>query len=309
MKFSEATQSLGEQVRAMHVGVGCRVLDGMSVLAVRGKDRATWLNGLITNDVRVLPAGRSVYTAIVGLKGKILTDAWVHARADELALVMPGNRVAEIAEHFDRYIVMEDVFVSPRDFVVVSLQGPLAGETCVGIGDAYNADRLGRGGLDVLVSPDDSSAFEAALEKWVSHGDVVMVTDEAWEIARLEAGVARFGTDFDTHHFVQEAAITGRAVSFQKGCYLGQEVVCRLEMRGQVQRCLEPMVIETETVEKGDAVMVGDVEVGKMTSAMRSVSLQGKSVGFAMLKRTAVEAQGPFVVRGCSATMASRPVA
>jgi tRNA-modifying protein YgfZ len=307
MNALDVTVSLEAQVTALREGAGLRALDALGALGVRGRDRAKWLNGMITNDVRVLPPGRSVYAAVVGLKGKILTDLYVDAREDELLLVMPLDRLTEVSDHFDRYIVMEDVFVSPREVRVFSLQGPRAAEIAESLSHRFVADRLGRGGVD-LVCPADDEAALASVSALVERGDVVVVSQEAWEVARVESGVGVFAVDFDTSHFVQEAGITARAVSFHKGCYLGQEVVCRLEMRGQVQRQLTGIVLDGAAPAVGDAVMLEGRDVGRVTSATRSATLPGRAVALAMVKHAAVEAGASVTVNGVAGVLTARPV-
>lgn len=308
MNALAVTATLDDQVAALRERVGARALEDMGALAVRGKDRTKWLNGMVTNDVRVLPAGRSVYAAIVGLKGKIITDVYVDARDDEMLLVMPRARLADVAEHFDRYVVMEDVFVSERDVQVLTLQGPAAGELTVATGARFAADRLGRGGVDLVLTPEEAPAAMAALEALVTQGAVVAVSPEAWETARLEAGVAAFGVDYDGNNFVQEAGLTGRAVSFHKGCYLGQEVVCRLEMRGHVQKKLAPLVLDGPAPAVGDAVLADGKEVGRVTSVAASATMPGRAVALAMLKHAVVEAAAAVTVNGIAAAITAQPV-
>jgi hypothetical protein len=111
--------------------------------------------------------------------------------------------------------------------------------------------------------------------------------DEAgWNTLRVECGVPRFGADFDEATYPQEAALEGRAVSFSKGCYLGQEVVCMLQMRGHVKRKLVPLVIDGEGVPlRGASVTAneGGPSVGDVTSASFSPTL-GRVVALAMVK-------------------------
>jgi len=306
MALPPVTAPLTAQVAALREGAGLRALDDLAAVSVRGRDRLTWLNGMVTNDVRSLAPGRGVYAAVVGIKGKVLTDLFAGAREDEVILVMPAARVDEVLAHFDHYIVMEDVFVARREGAVVTLQGPKAASLAASLAPAAAADRLGRGGLDLLL--EDSDARFELLASLASEGRVTPVSDEAWEVARLEAGVAAFGRDFDTNHFVQEAGVTRRAVSFQKGCYLGQEMVCRLEMRGHVQKSLIGLVVEGDAPPAGEPVMAEGKEVGRVTSAAPSVTLPGRAVALAMVRRATAEAEGPVEVRGARATLTLRPV-
>jgi folate-binding protein YgfZ len=306
MLLPPVTTSPVEQLAALREGAGLRALEDFAALSVRGRDRLSWLNGMVTNDVRSLAPGRGVYAAVVGIKGKVITDLYAGGGDDEVILIMPAARVDEVLAHFERYIVMEDVFVARREGLVVTLQGP--GATALGeaLAPAFFADRLTRGGVDLLLREGDERF--ARLSSLVAEGRVTPVSEEVWEVARLEAGVPAFGRDFDTHHFVQEAAITGRAVSFQKGCYLGQEVVCRLEMRGHVQKCLIGLVLEGDPPSPGEPVYVDGKEVGRITSAVSSITLPGRAVAMAMLRHSVVEGGGFVEVRGVRATLTSRPV-
>jgi len=306
MQLPPVTAPLAAQVSALRDGAGLLALPELAAVSVRGRDRLTWLNGMITNDVRSLAAGRGVYAAVVGLKGKVITDVYAEGRDDEALLVMPASRVEEVLTHFDRYIVMEDVYVARREGAVVTLQGPKAAALAARFAPCAAADRLGRGGVDLVLEEGDAR-FEA-LQTLAAEGAVTAVSPEAWEVARVEAGVAAFERDFDTSHFVQEAGVTRRAVSFQKGCYLGQEVVCRLEMRGHVQKSLIGMVVEGDAPAVGDAVFADDKDVGRVTSAAPSVTLPGRAVALAMVRQAVIEAGGPVSVNGARATLTLRPV-
>lgn len=283
-----------EQLRALREGCAVRELHELTVLEVHGRDRATWLNGLVTQDTRALAPGRSVYAAAVAVKGKILADLHVHARAESLLLVVPSSQAAELAAHLDRFIVMEDVTLAPLDAVVLALCGPGAGG--LDLGERYETARLGAAGFDLIVEAPRAEELRASLAALVSSGAAVSVGDEAWEAARVLAGVPRFGVDFGSANFVQEAAITPRAVSFNKGCYLGQEVVCRLEMRGHVQKVLLRLKVDGEVPAAGDVVRAEGAEVGVITSA---AAAPGGGEALAMIRYAATEK--PLELRGLTA--------
>lgn len=294
----DVTDTLAIQTRALRDTCGARTLDDLAVVSVSGKDRASWLNGLVTNDTRALAPGRSCYAAAVAVKGKVLSDLFVHARAESLLLVLPASRVDEVLAHFDRYIVMEDVTLAREAAVVLTLQGPAAASLGAHLGEHFLADRLGRGGIDVLVDASREADVRDALHALVRDGAVTAVSPEAWEQARVEAAVPAFGIDFDTSHFVHEASITPRAVSFQKGCYLGQEVIVRLEMRGHVQRLLVALALPGDPPPRGAEVTCEGQVVGAVTSA--APAHDGGSVALAMVKWAVAEK--PLAVGGVEAT-------
>jgi folate-binding protein YgfZ len=138
----------------------------------------------------------------------------------------------------------------------------------------------GLGGAIVLAPKDGEATVRARLAEVAALGD-----DAGWNALRVERGVPRFGVDFDATMYPQEASLEKRAVSFDKGCYLGQEVVCMLEMRGHVKRKLVPLVLEAGDVPaKGASVTTTAGEaVGEVTSAVRSPTL-GVPVALAMVK-------------------------
>lgn len=291
--------SLDEQVRALREGCGARLRDDLAVLEARGGDRSSWLNGLVTQDTRAVPPGHAVYAAAVAVKGRILTDLWVCALPDALLLVVPRERAADLFAHLDRYIVMEDVTLTTLDAQVLSLQGPRAAAPDVGM--VFPVDRGGVGGFDVVLPAEALDGAFAWLQREVDAGRVTAVGAEAWECAAVLHGVPRFGVDFDVTNFVQEAAITPRAVSFNKGCYLGQEVVCRLEMRGQVQRHLLALEVSGVVPARGDVVRAEGKDVGVVTSV--APTAEGARV-LAMVRRAASEK--PLELHGRSAVV--RPV-
>lgn len=287
--------SLDEQIRALQTGCGARLLDDVAVFEARGEDRAKWLNGLVTQDTRAITPGRAVYGAVVAVKGKILSDLFVCARPDALLLLVPRPRADELFAHLDRYIVMEDVTLAPLDAQVLSLQGPSA--VAPPVGESFPADRGGHGGVDVVVTPEAREGVQAWLRGEVEAGRVVAVGEEAWAMSAVLNAVPRFGVDFDGANFVQEAAITARAVSFNKGCYLGQEVVCRLEMRGQVQRQLLALDVAGAVPSRGDVVQSEGKDVGLVTSV--APTAEGARV-IAMVRHAA--ADKPLELLGRSAT-------
>lgn len=196
------------------------------VWRVTGEDARTWLNGQVTNEVRGLEPGDAVYALILDTRGKILSDAWILERGSEVLLLVPERVSAEVRAHLEEHIIMEDVALEPLDTPV----------SWVG----------GVGGRPVL-------------------GDGPTIDDAAWKLERVRAGVPELGADFGREHYPQEAGLK-RAVSFEKGCYLGQEVVCMLENRGQLSRRLVQLT-GSKAIE-GAALIHEGKNVGSITSAV-----------------------------------------
>lgn len=287
------------QAKALRERAGFAVLEKHSIIAVRGPDRVEWLSGMITQECKSIQPGESRYAAAVHEKGKLFGDLFVHAAAGELFVVAPTATAAELVEHFEKHIIMEDCEVALAPSLrVVTVQGPDAPR--LRTATAWVADRLGRGGLDFVCDVSELDAKRAELEG----AGVMPVGEQAWEIARVEAGVARFGVDFGTDNYVQEANITERAVSFNKGCYVGQEVVCRLQMRGHVRRQLVALVLDGEPLAVGAAV---DGDAGVVTSSLWSPTLE-KSVALAMVKWSVAQEAKTVSVAGREAAVVARPV-
>jgi folate-binding protein YgfZ len=215
--------------------------DDLAVVRVVGDDRLTWLNGQVTNDLRALESAGSVHALAVHVKGRIMADLWVvrdGRRPDELLLVVPKSASAVLLESFEKYIIMEDVTLERwADAHVLSIVGPQSSRLAAAAGSTdgigFDCDVLGIGGYAFIGEPSALHAIAASL----ASAGAVPIDERGYELARLRAGVPRFGTDFGDRSYPQEAGLKN-LVSFSKGCYLGQEVVCTLENRGKLSRHL-----------------------------------------------------------------------
>ncbi|MDP3278190.1 MAG: glycine cleavage T C-terminal barrel domain-containing protein [Deltaproteobacteria bacterium] len=296
MTMDERAQREAHQLRTA-VGVW-RHSDRLIV--VRGDERLDWMSGMITQECKSMRAGESRYAAAVHEKGKLFGDLFIHCANDEIYVVAPEQTAQQLVEHFESHIIMEDVEVTLDPMLwVVTAQGP-ASEGLENTG-SYLADRLGRGGRDWIVR--DEASADALVQTLVSLG-ATAVSEEGRELARIEAGIPRFGVDFGTTNYVQEADITRRAVSFNKGCYVGQEVVCRLEMRGHVRRQLVAFVMDGAPPPPGTSL---DQETGTITSSAFSQEL-GKTVGLAMVKWDIAKERKDISLAGVVGTLVERPI-
>jgi len=270
----------------------------LAALVVTGKDRVSWLNGLVTCELAGWGAGDAPdarYGLVVLRSGRVLADPVLVAGEDRVFVVVATDLVERLREHLDHYLVMEDAEVLPgaAAYDVWMLHGPRSEDAlraATGAGAAGGLfDRTGLGGAVVLAPTERGASVRAAIEAAVADAGGLVGDADAWEALRLERGVPRFGVDFDEKTYPQEASLEKAAVSFNKGCYLGQEVVCMLEMRGHVKRKLVSIVLD----ESADAAppiagaLVADeagAPVGEITSLALSPTL-GVHVGLAMLKR------------------------
>ena len=257
----------------------------LAIITVRGSDRQTWLNGLLTCDLARLRAGDATYALLVEKKGRIQSDIIALLGPDECVLVVPRVVESSVREVFENHRVMEDVEIDPcsTDVRIFMVHGPRSSDVL----DAARAsgcsgapfDRTGLGGALVLVP--QAARFDASSASSATWGD-----DAGWEALRIERGIPRFGVDFDSSLYPQEAGLEKVAVSFSKGCYLGQEVVYMLEKRGQVKRRLAVFVLDSPDVPARGTPVVDAAggHVGEVTSAVWSPTARGP-LAFALVKR------------------------
>lgn len=241
-------------------------------IVLRGKDRVAWLNGLVTCDLAKRGPKDATYGLIVEKKGRIVADFYAVPGTDALALLVPADLRDGLIETLDHYLIMEDVELTAEDLTLFIAQGD------AGLDAPFTGamDVLGQPGAAYAVPARDADAFASRLE---------LVDEAAWEARRIEHGLPRFGVEVDATLYPQEASLEKIAVSFDKGCYLGQEVVYMLENRGHVKRKLVPLDVDGDApLAKGDAVTTPDgAAVGDVKSSVLGPS-SGKPVAIAMVK-------------------------
>ena len=313
--------TLADNLAAEHrtLTEGCGLVDraGRGRLALTGADRRAFLHGQVTNDVEGLEPGRGCYAALLTHKGKMLSDLRVLDLGDELLLSCERAGLQELFNMIRRYKLGSDVELHKRTLEMgeLSLIGPDARRIAVadGLGPAeHDSARASIGGhpvvlaatdvgVDVFCDAQHTDEVRAAL---VAAG-AAEVGEAAAEVLRIEHGRPRFGLDLDDSVIPQEAGLNERAVSFTKGCYVGQETVARLFYRGKPNRRLRGLRLSAP-VEPGTPLRLGEREVGRVTSA--AVSPSFGPIGLAIVRREA--APGDALQAGeATATVAELPFA
>jgi len=284
-----------------------------AVLFARGPDAVSWLNGLITCDIAGLKAGEGAYGLLLNKQGKIQADLDVVAVEDGLAVGVPEARADTVHASLDGHLIMEDVELEVHpELAWVRLHGPRASELSASLGvpavTAHGAiDWLGIGGAALVVERD---ALESAVAQVLERGGAGArrLDPEEWERLRLEAGFPRFGVDYGPEDNPHEASLERRAVSFQKGCYLGQEVVCMQDMRGRVKRRLVVLRLATGAAPAPETPVTSPGAahpVGRVTSG---VSLpEGGALVFARLRVPHFEGGAPLAIDGRGSEIVSLP--
>ncbi|MEM9353927.1 MAG: hypothetical protein AAGA92_13015 [Planctomycetota bacterium] len=239
-------------------------LPDWSTVQVTGVDRATFLQSFCTNDVKTLAAGESREAFFTDLKGKIVAHAFVLAEAERSLLVLPGQPAEPLLTHLDRYIVREDVTLA--DASADSRWQAVLGSDAV---------------LEGCVAP---GAFGEGSAVTAGAGQGGGVTPDELHAARVRAGFPLFGVDFGPDSLPQEVGRDCEAISFTKGCYLGQETVARIDALGHVNRRVTRFRVESgEPPQPGDELTVEDKPVGEVTSVAECKN--APAAGLATIRR------------------------
>jgi folate-binding protein YgfZ len=267
--------------RALTEGAALVDRSELGKLALTGGEAKSLLAGQVTNDVEALTPGTGCYAALLTNKGKMLSDLRVLDTGEELLLVCERAGLQALFDQLRRGAIGWDAELHKRtlELGLFSLLGPRARDvagpasppddehasvrsTLGGAGVLLVATDLG---VDVIHAAEDAPQVRDAL---VTAGAVP--TDEAVaEVARVESGRPRYGIDLDDTTIPQEAGLNDRAVSFTKGCYVGQETVARLHYRGKPNRRLRGLRLSAPAP-TGAPLRLGDREVGRLASVARS---------------------------------------
>ncbi len=280
-------------------------------LTITGRDAFRFLHNLCTNDIVGLPAGGGCEAFLTNTHAKTIARALVYHAIDPdgaaaLWLDLDPGHAERVYAHLDRYVISEQLELTDRtrEFAQVHLAGPRAAEVLATIGATAAGslselhhlrftmadglvsmlrrhDPLGLPGWDILCRAD------AARDLWtaVSEAGAAVAGRHTYEILRVEAGTPVYGVDIDDTNLPQETGRTERAISYTKGCYIGQETIARLRTYGHVNRLLVGLRIEGDlVVPSGSRVYRDDKEVGKVTSSAVSPRFQG-ALALAYMRR------------------------
>lgn len=288
------TVELDAQYRQLREECGVLVRP-RGVIAVTGPDAAEYLQGQLTNDVEALQVGEGQYAALLDRKGHMQTDLRVlRVGEEEIQVDLEPEPLPQALKHLTMYSIGRDVAVADATEAVaqLSLIGPRAAEIAAAPPLPEFADQkvsvagtealaVGtRGGIDLFVAAAERDRLLAALVE----AGAVEVTPEAAEIVRVEAGVPRFGAEMDSATMPAEADIVEDAVSFTKGCYIGQETVARLHYKGKPNRHLRGLRLSAAAT-PGASLRLGEKEVGTLGGAVVSPALG--PIGLAIVRREA----------------------
>jgi folate-binding protein YgfZ len=337
LQSMEAVAHYGDvaaEYAALNQSVGLIDLSFRGRLCLLGADRVRLLHGQVTNDIKALQAGQGCYAAFTSPKGRMQADVHVYALAEELLLDFEPGLTQSLIERLDHYIVSDDVQAVDvaEHYGLFSLQGPRALEVpglldagltmaplSHGIvhrpdpelGDLYwvNHARTGSQGVDVFVPTAAMGMVWDKLCLAVRSLGGRPVGGSALELARIEAGIPRFGVDMDESHLPPEAGLDRNGISYTKGCYIGQETIARIRTYGQVTKALRGLRFDpgAPMPVRGDKVFHNGREVGSLTSVILSPRLgcpialgyvrkECNALGTALVVRSASGAEIPAVI-------------
>jgi folate-binding protein YgfZ len=257
-------------------------------LALTGPDAKTFLHGQVTNDIEGLQPGRGCYAAFLTPKGKMLGDLRVFDLGEELLLDCERVALQELFNMIRRYKVGAEVELHKRtlELALLSVIGPGAPRPAgpeehdnarVSVGEVSALAVTTDVGTDLFCAAEGRDALRASL-------DFPDGTEADAEVVRVEHGRPRYGLDLDDSVIPQEAGLNDRAVSFTKGCYVGQETVARLHYRGKPNRRLLGLRL-SEPAPPGSELRLGEKVVGRLGSSVVSPELG--PIGLALVRREA----------------------
>ena len=292
--MSTVTDTIASEYPALTERCGLVDRSERGKLALTGTEAREFLHGQVSNDIEALEPGHGCYAAFLTPKGKMLGDLRVLNLGDELFLDTERVSLQALFNMIRNYKLGRDVELHKRTVErgLLSLVGPGAREAAraESLGPAEHDNAAGAiggvpvrlvatdAGVDLICDAERTGELKAAL------ADVPEVSEAAAEVVRVESGRPRYGLDLDDSVIPQEAALNERAVSFTKGCYVGQETVARLFYRGKPNRHLRGLRL-SEPAATGDVLRFGEREVGHLGSSV--VSPAHGPIGLAIVRRHA----------------------
>jgi aminomethyltransferase len=301
--------SLLEEYKAVRNNVGIVDLSHHGKIEFRGKEHIKFLQGILSSDVKKLEEGDGQYSTFLTPKGRIITDMRLYRRRDSVLLDLEPGLNEKVRELFLKYRIsykvdIEDVTESTS---LISVHGPKAkklaektlGKQIPELKESdfitseingqelliANINRTGELGFDIFVSSDGTN--KTIWENLIAGGqefNAKPVGLDAFETLRIEAGIPVFGVDMNENTIPIEAGIWN-ALSFDKGCYVGQEVIARIKWRGHVNRNLIGIIIDGDQIPRKDSrIICGEREIGHITSSTFSPKLN-KIIALGYIRR------------------------
>ncbi len=321
LSFGDPTKELD----ALRSGCGVFALDWRTKVTATGKDRVRWLHNMVTNNVRDLAPERGNYNFVLNVQGRILGDLYIYNRGESLTLDTDSIQVEPLLTAMKRYIIMDKVELTNASETTMALGicGPKAEAVLAAAG--FNVDGQGPlemhhqtvAGIDITLvrGPEQRPGWyevwlepanaEAVWKILVSAG-AQPVGAEAIEMWRVLHGVPRYGQDIRDRDLPQETE-QAQALSFTKGCYIGQEIVERIRSRGQVHRKFTGFEFSDGLPAPGKFESEGRT-LAEITTALRvPTAAGGNNLGLGYIRRESGAAGSQVDLGGCKAKVVDLP--
>jgi folate-binding protein YgfZ len=302
-KLKETTNGLISEYEAIRNGVAVLEIP-TGKLQLSGKNAVQFLNGLVSNDVKTLAPGDGVLAAFPTLQGKLSALCRIYNTGEQLLMELDALNREKIFKNLSRFVPAGEFFVTDvsEQLALISLQGPRAAERIAALtGEPIETtqfkiserqiagskmliashQRCGEIGFDLFVEAGDAGKIKSSILGGGEAFGAREVGEAAFEIAQIEAGVPREGVDAGEEHIILESELEA-AVSYTKGCYLGQEVIARIHWRGQPAKRLRGFLIDGDSLpSQGAELFAVDGQaagrrVGEITSSTQSLALNRK---------------------------------
>jgi len=269
-------------------------LSARGKIRMTGEDRARLLHAMTTQDVQALTPGQGCYAFFLNAQGRILGDVNIFCREDSFLLDTEPETRQKLYDHIDRYIIADDVTLLDvtGEMSTIAIEGPQAAAVLERLGaplpEADYATRSWSGSIVARVSSTGARGYSIFMlptkkAELIAALNIPEATPEEARTVRIEHGKPRYGEEITERYLVQETAQLN-AVSFSKGCYLGQEIVERVRSRAQIHRVLRRLTIDaTEPPPAGTKLKSGDADSAEIASAIYSPAL-GKVAALAYVR-------------------------
>ncbi len=264
-------QSLHDEFDRLVTGQCYAILTGWSVVTLSGADRANLAQNFTTNDVKRLAPGGACESMFTDVKGRVLAFGLVGCDADRLVVLLGSERAHLLAKHLERYRIREDVKIEAPNgvFIVAHTLADEPGFPFEALGSSWRVATAERG---------------ASLLKRLHSRGIRAASEAAFEAFRVERQLPRDGLDVDDHTLPQELARDAAAISFTKGCYLGQETVARIDALGHVNRLLVGLTFQGDPPPTGVELTDEGLPAGKVTS-VSPLTCDGVTAGLGYVRR------------------------
>jgi len=306
-------------------------------LQVKGKDRTDFLHGMVTNDIKKLMSGAGLYAVFTNDKAKMLSDGRIYCLPDALWVELEPEVTDKIQKHLDKYTLASDVTIEnlTDSFGLFSIYGHSSHEIMTQLTGStpptkeYSTITFSMDGISILAARNEITG-EPGYDLYVPIDRVVTTWSRLLQIGgpnglrpvgldaldslRIEAGIPRYGIDMDESNFPMEAGLETRAISYTKGCYIGQETIARADAQGRMNKRLMGLELSSKSVPTiGQAILApptapGAPErvVGTITSATQSPTL-GKVIAMGYLHRDFAEPGKDVMIEGTPAKVVALP--